>query len=122
MDSNLLKPKQELVIVNLLACTTIEQACKKAKINKATFYNWLNTDDGFKKEYNRRKIQLIENAVSSLSSSVTKAVDVLTGLLDTDNEHLRRLVAKDIIENSIKVVEIDKLEKRIEELENTIKK
>jgi hypothetical protein len=50
-------------------------------------------------------------------NSLTKAVNALTGLLDTNDSRLKQLVCNDIIDNILQRKEIGDLAKRIEAIE-----
>ena len=106
----------------MVASSSYEKGCRKARISRNTFYEWLK-DPVFKAELKRQRDTVIEEALETLKSSMTNAVKVLLELLDeTKNEYLKRNVAKDIIGYVIKAKEIEDLDKRITEIENSIRK
>ena len=117
-----LTERQVKAIPHLVASSTYEKGCRKARISRNTFYEWLK-DPVFKAELKRQRDTVIEEALETLKSSMTNAVKVLLDLLDTTkNEYLKRNVAKDIIGYVIKAKEIEDLDKRITEIENSIRK
>jgi hypothetical protein len=91
---------------------------KKAKINKTTLYKWLKEPE-FKAELDRQRDEIVSEAFGVLSQGLTKAV---TGLLDTKDDRLKRLVCKDIIEHILKRKEIEDLNERLTEIENQLAK
>ena len=59
-------------------------------------------------------------AFGILSQSLTKAIETLTGLLNTQDERLKRLVCKDIIEHILRHKEIRELEERLKAIEEKL--
>ena len=117
-----LTERQVKAIPHLVASSTYEKGCRKARISRNTFYEWLK-DPVFKAELKRQRDTAIEEALETLKSSMTTAVKVLVDLLDTTkNEYLKRNISKDIIGYVIKAKEIEDLDKRITEIENSIRK
>ena len=117
-----LTERQVKAIPHLVASYTYEKGCRKARISRNTFYEWLK-DPVFKAALRRQRDTIIEEALETLKSSMTTAVEVLVDLLDTTkNEYLKRNISKDIIGYVIKAKEIEDLDKRITEIENSIRK
>lgn len=57
-----------------------------------------------------------------LSQSLTQAVETLAGLLDNEDDRLKRLTAKDIIDFIIRHKENEDLDKRLTEIEKRLAK
>jgi hypothetical protein len=55
-----------------------------------------------------------------LTQSLTKAIETLTGLLDHNDDRLKRLTANDIISHFLKHKELRDLEERIERIEKQL--
>jgi hypothetical protein len=98
---------------------TYTEGLKKAKLNRTTFYKWLK-DPEFKVELDRQRDEIAAEAFGVLSQGLTKAVETLTGLLGTEDDRLKRLVCKDIIEHILKRKEIDDLEERLRTIEERL--
>jgi len=117
------KPKlagrQLKAIPLIVASTTYTEGCKKAKLNRTTFYEWLKIPE-FKAELERQRDEVASEAFGVLSQSLTKAVETLTGLLDTQDGRLKRLVCKDIIEHILKYKEVKDLEERLAAIEQRL--
>ncbi|MHC4463246.1 MAG: phBC6A51 family helix-turn-helix protein [Planctomycetota bacterium] len=111
--------RQLKAIPLIVTSPTYTEGCKKAKLNRTTFYQWLKNPE-FKAELDRQRDEVADEAFSVLSQSLTKAVEALTGLLDTQDERLKRLVCKDIIEHILKYREVKDLEERIAALEQRL--
>jgi hypothetical protein len=75
-------------------------------------------------QLNRRYGQLAGHgeaeAFRALENSLTKAVNVLTGLLDTNDSRLKRLVCNDIIDHILQRKEIEDLDKRLTVIEQRL--
>jgi hypothetical protein len=80
---------------------------------------WLK-DPAFAGELARLRNAVMDEALGSVKSLTTRAAEELHRLLGTDNERLRRLVCKDILSYSIRVREVEGLERRLACLEEKI--
>ena len=111
-----LTDRQRRVIPHLLASPSTEEACRRARINKSTVYEWLR-DETFRQELRRQRDAVIERALDSLKANIAKATETLVKHLDSTRENISIRAAEDIIEFAQKALEHEELEKRIEALE-----
>jgi DUF1680 family protein len=93
-----------------------EEACRSARINKTTVYEWLRNEP-FREELKRQRDAVIERALDSLNANIAKATKKLVQHLDSKRENISIRAAEDIIEFTQKAFEHEELEKRIEALE-----
>ena len=107
-----LTARQLKAIPIIVTSPTYSEACKKAKLNRTTFYKWLKNPE-FKAELGRQRDEVAAEAFGVLSQGLTKAVETLVGLLDNKDDRLKRLAAKDIIGFIIRHKEIEDLDKRL---------
>ena len=114
-----LTDRQRRVIPHLLAAPSMEEACRRARINKTTVYEWLR-DDTFRQELKRQRDAVIERALESLKASIVKASETLVKHLDSKRENISIRAAESIIEFAQKALEHEELEKRIEALESRL--
>jgi phage terminase small subunit len=114
-----LNARQRRAIPFIVASPTITEGVNKAGLNPKTFYQWLKQPE-FKAEFNRQRNEIAEEAFRTLESSLTKAVNALTGLLDTDDNRLKRLVCNDIIDHILQRKEIEDLDKRLTAIEQRL--
>ena len=114
-----LTERQRKAIPFIVSSPTHTQGCKKAKINKATFYKWLKAPE-FKAELDRQRDQVASEAFGVLTQSLTKAVETLAGLLDNKDDRLKRLAAKDVIDFIIRHKENEDLDRRLTEIEKQL--
>ena len=119
-DEKTLTERQIRVLPYLLASPSIEDACRRAKINKSTVYDWPK-DDHFRQELKSQRDQVICQALDSLKGSITKAADTLVKHLESPRESVSLRAAEDIIDFVQKALERDELEQRIEALERLAK-
>ena len=103
----------------IVTSPTYSEACKKAKVNRTTFYEWLKIPD-FKAELDRQRDEVAADAFGVLSQGLTQAVEALVGLLDNEDDRLKRLVAKDVIDFIIRHKENEDLDKRLMEIEKLL--
>ena len=114
-----LTDRQRRVIPHLLAAPSMEEACRRARINKTTVYEWLR-DDTFRQELKRQRDAVIERALESLKASIVKASETLVKHLDSKRENISIRAAESIIEFAQKALEHEELEKRIEALKSRL--
>jgi len=107
-----LTERQLKAIPHIIGSQTYSKGIKKAGISRKTFYEWMK-DPVFERELIEQRKRITDEAFSVLEQSLTRAVETLTELLDTEDERLRRLVSKDIIEHILKHKENEELEERI---------
>jgi hypothetical protein len=119
MDEAKLTDRQLKAIPHLVSCPTYTEGCEKAGINKTTFYKWLKESE-FKAELDRQRDEIAAEAFGVLSQSLTQAVEVLVGLLDNEDDRLKRLTAKDIIDFIIRHKENEDLDERLTEIEKLL--
>jgi hypothetical protein len=103
----------------LLGSPTYTEACKAGRVSRNTLYEWLR-DPAFKGELQRQRDELVSEGFALLSQSVGKAVETLVGLLDGSDGRLKRLAARDILDQHGKFRELDELTKRIERIEERL--
>jgi hypothetical protein len=95
---------------------TTEEACRQAKVNKTTVYDWLK-DETFRRELKDQRNAVIERALDSLKANIAKATETLVKHLDSERENISVRAAESIIEFTQKAIEHEELERRIEALE-----
>ena len=114
-----LTDRQLKAIPIIVTSPTYSQACKKAKVNRTTFYEWLKIPE-FKAELDRQRNEIAAEAFGVLSQSLTQAVEALVGLLKNKDNRLKRLAAKDVIDFIIRHKENEDLNERLKEVEKLL--
>lgn len=114
-----LTARQLKAIPIIVTSPTYSEACKKAKLNRTTFYEWLKMPE-FKAELDRQRDEIAAEAFGILSQGLTKAVETLVNLLDNKDDRLKRLAAKDIIDFIIRHKENEDLDERLTEVEKSL--
>ena len=115
-----LNPRQQKAIPYLIACRTNEDARRKAGISRETLNRWQH-DPEFQSELRRQREAVAADSLDRLKGSMVQATDSLVALLDTDNEHLRRHVANDILRIGLRIRELEGFEDRLAQLEQAVK-
>ena len=103
----------------LLASPTYTHACQVGRVSRETLYEWLR-QPAFKTELSKQRDELVTQGFALLSQSVGKAVETLVGLLDAGDGRLKRLAARDILDQHVKFRELDDLTRRIEAIEERL--
>ena len=111
IGQNLTK-NQLKAIAPILEAKSITDGVKRAGIAKATFYEWLKAPE-FKAEFVRQRQKLVDLALHELKTSASEAVGVLRGLLKAEGESVRLRTAQVILENVLKSIEIENLERSV---------
>jgi hypothetical protein len=114
-----LTDRQLKAIPIIVTSPTYSEACKKARLNRTTFYEWLKMPE-FKAELNRQRDEIAAEAFGVLSQSLTQAVEALVSLLDNKDNRLKRLAAKDVIDFMIRHKENEDLDERLTEVEKRL--
>lgn len=115
-----LTKRQLQVLPYLLACPTYEEAARQAHVSVKQIYCWLKTS-AFKAELDKRRNEIIEEAVNKLKYNTTKAADTLVALLSHSNPTIQRGVANDLLNHVAKFIEMHEIEERIQLLEAKVK-
>lgn len=107
----------------LLTTDSIEDAAKTAGVTRNTLYRWLK-EEIFTKELSKAKRQMVQYSILKLQRSTKDAVQALSEICrDKDGTASARVAAaREILATSLKAIEIEELEARIEKLEQKIKK
>jgi len=113
--------KQLLIVSHILTTRTHEEACRKAKISKGTLYALLK-GEAFKAELKRQRDEVVCEALDRLKCALSSAVDGLVGLMDSKQPHVRYRACKDIIDFTLRNIEIENIEERLEKIEDVISK
>lgn len=120
-EKSQLTDRQLKIIPIIVTSPTYTDGCKKAKLNRTTFYQWLKQPE-FKAELERQRSEIVEAAFGMIAQNIEKAVSTLVGLLDTSDDRVKRLTANDIIGHFLKRRELVELEERIERIEKQLEK
>ena len=111
-----LTKRQLQVLPFLLSCPTYEEAARQAHVSVKQIYCWLKTSD-FKAELDKRRNEIIEEAVNKLKYNTTIAADTLIALLSHSNPTIQRGVADDLLNHPSKFIELHDIEERLYLLE-----
>lgn len=108
-----------MAISYILSSPTLEEAYRKARVSKGTLYIWLK-DEAFKTELKRQRDEVVRDALDRLKSAMSKAVDGLIGLVESSRPNLRRWACKDIIDYTLRSIELEDIEERLDKVEHVV--
>lgn len=111
--------RQLLAISHLIVSSSLEEASQRAKVSRNTLYKWLKNED-FKAELKRQRDEVIREALDRLKMAITKAVEGLIKLTEAKREEVRRLACNDIITHTLKSIEIEDIEQRLDRVERIV--
>jgi len=115
----MLNAPQSRALVAILSENSIEAAARSAKLSKGTLYKYLKCP-AFKSELETAQQELYKATLFKLKSATSKAVAILIGLLDSDDEAQQRMAAKTILEFAFRSQELN-LDDRIAALEEVVR-
>jgi transposase len=113
--------KQEKAIAALLTTDSVSQAANVAGVGERTLYRWLQ-EPVFLEQYRKARKTALDQAISTLQERSNAAARALVDIVE-DQEmppSTRVAAAREIIQASIKGVERDDFESRLEELERMV--
>ncbi|MCX5643602.1 MAG: hypothetical protein NTZ17_02795 [Phycisphaerae bacterium] len=104
----------------LLASPTYTQACQAGRVSRDTLYEGLK-DPAFKTKLDRRRDELVgPGACPALSERCEGRGDAGGAFLDAGDGRLKRLAARDILDQHVKFRELHELARRIEAIEERL--
>lgn len=118
-----LKPKQREFLLALINAPTQKEAIKTANIAESTAYRYLK-DPVFNQEYRRMKQAYLRNVTTKLQYYSDTAINALVEITENRNAspYARVQSARTLLEFAFKGYEVEEIERRMEELENEIRK
>src|ERR1043166_9750663 len=111
LDNQGLTERQRRLTPFLLTSRSTEEACRRARNNKSTVYEWMK-DEAFRNELNVQRDAVIDEALQTLKGSIVKATETLVRHLASKRENISIRAADKIIEVAQKALEQEDLEKR----------
>lgn len=111
--------RQLLAISHIISSPSIEEASQKAKVSRGTIYKWLKDDD-FCNELKSQRDKVINTTLERLKGAITQAVEELIKLTSAQKDEVRRLACNDIIAYTLKSLEIQNIEQRLDKIERII--
>ena len=110
--------KDEQIMLALLTNGSVTEASREIGISTHTIYKRL-ADVEFKAEHEARRAQILNDAVNTLQSTLTKAVQAIRDIIEDANNapQVRLNAAALILQNCLKYTEQINIIARLEELE-----
>ncbi len=109
--------RQQLAIAEILASPSLEEARRRLKAGKDTFYGWTK-EVAFQAELTRRRQALVDHAFDRLKSGLTQAVDKLFQLLSVEGQPgIQLRAAQTLLDTGLKALDLHDFERRLAALE-----
>jgi hypothetical protein len=111
--------KKEQAISALLSQPTLKAAAEVAGIGEKTLWRWLQNED-FQDAFMEVRRQLVQQVVSNIQRSMSKAVNTLLEVMDDPDSPASSKVqaARSIIDVGLKGLELEDFELRLSRLED----
>jgi hypothetical protein len=122
-DEPTLSRRQEKALAALLTHGTVRAAAEAAGLSDATLFRYL-ADAHFKREYRARRAEAVECAVGALQTACVGAVSTLIQAMKgpTVQTATKVTAAKITLDFSLRGVELQDLQERVEDLEHAARK
>jgi len=122
IEKETLTPRQSKAMALILeGQLSMESIAEKTGIRRMTLHRWTKREY-FKKKLEQKRQEIFEEGLNSLKAAMDKAAKKLIELLDSKDENIRRLTAKEILNFALKSFETEDLEKRISAIEEILEK
>lgn len=112
----MLTTKQSQLIPLIINLGNIDKACKTAKIDRTTYYNWLENEE-LAKELKKQQDCVYNSALNELKNLNTDAVNKYRELLNCQDKTIEFRTASAIIDYTNKFVENKDIKERLEAME-----
>lgn len=111
--------KVDRVIEALLTTGTVKDAAEKLGMHRNTLYKKYLNDPAFIEEFKRVRDERQRATVAKLANYATRALDVLMEIAEDEESppHARVAAARGLVEQSMKVYEVAKMEELEERLD-----
>ena len=121
VETKNLTPKKSRAVVALLECATIKEAAQTAGIGEATLHRWLQ-DTTFREAYLKARRDAVQQSIANLQRTSSEAVETLRSIMQDTNAPAssRVTAARTVLEQSLKAVELEDFQRRIEALEQAV--
>ncbi len=111
-----LTARQEQLLVAMLVQPDLAKAARAANVTRVTAYRWLKQPD-FQAALEARRESALRESLEVIRVHVAQAISGLTGLLNSPDERLRRLVCKDVLQHALWLRDQEDTERRLRALE-----
>lgn len=113
--------RQDRFLKALLQCASVDQACKKAGINRTTGYKYLKDAD-FMEEYRSLRRDAMQQVTAQLQKKSEEAVQVLSEVMnDKEAPHASRVTsAKNVLDVAYRSLELDDMVAEMEKIKSML--
>jgi DNA-binding MurR/RpiR family transcriptional regulator len=111
--------KAEQAIAALLEHPTIAEAARACGVSERSLLRWLQRPD-FQKRYREAQRAIVDGAIGELQAATVEAVKTLRRNLNCGNAFAENSAAQAVLTHSLKALEMQELQQRLEALEERI--
>ena len=117
--TNQLTNRQRAAIPHLIGARSLEEARRKARVAKATFYGWLK-EEAFQAELRRQQGQVVTEALERLKAGVSEAVDGLVELMKAEEKNIKLRACHGVLDFTLRAKEMEELIERLAKVEKLV--
>jgi hypothetical protein len=115
-----LNDKQRRIIPFIIGAKDVENGCKAAGVSTVAYYSWLRDSPEFADAIATARNELIADSMQRLRQGISKAIDKLLLLVDSQNEEVSRKASTSIVEMALRLREDEEITERIESIEKIV--
>ncbi len=115
----MLTAAQRKALPIVAACPNISEAAREAGIGRATLHRWLRRSD-FTTELTRHRQILADTALEAIRTHIGAAIATLRALLDCESLAVRRGAARDLLDMSFRLIELNDVTTRLDKVEKRL--
>jgi hypothetical protein len=119
MTENKLTSRQRKALAALLSETTVTAAAAKAGLNPRTLYRYLQ-QEAFQRAFTQVQTDAMDRAAARLVGGASDALVVLHHVMVNPDPAQSRMAADAWLRHTLKLYEIQQLDKRLTELEREV--
>lgn len=112
----MLTPAQMTLLAFLVGNPNVEAGAAAAGVSRATAFRWVK-EPLFQALLTRQRNELFLDTLAAVKTHATQAVTQLAGMLNANDESLRRKVCTDVLDRAMKVHNLQDLHERVAVLE-----
>ena len=109
--------RQERMIVALLQYPSVDEACRRAKVSRTTYYEWMK-DRSFRNALTERRRAAFGESLDTIKAGLRDAAVELRRLVKSKNERVRLAAVKVQIDAATRAHEMLDIEERLSALES----
>lgn len=115
-----LSRRQSRALKALLKNDSVKAAAAEADVAVRSINRWIRTDESFQRALREARTAMLEGCLVALSTSTTRAVQVLNECMETGTPATKERAARTVLRSAQELRENLEMGKRLEEMEGAL--